>query len=103
MGIKEIPEETKEENCIESKLEETKNEDIDKDEEGSEKDTSDIENVVIQQRYCVCNLPYDETRPMIRCDKCKDWYHGECTTFKCDKCKTKEKQKADEEMKKMKD
>ncbi|BFZ10607.1 hypothetical protein BsWGS_13645 [Bradybaena similaris] len=28
--------------------------------------------------YCVCRLPYDETRFMIECDVCKDWFHGSC-------------------------
>ncbi|XP_059160163.1 lysine-specific demethylase 7A-like isoform X2 [Physella acuta] len=28
--------------------------------------------------YCLCRLPYDETRFMIECDVCKDWFHGGC-------------------------
>ncbi|XP_012941200.1 lysine-specific demethylase 7A [Aplysia californica] len=28
--------------------------------------------------YCLCRLPYDETRFMIECDVCKDWFHGSC-------------------------
>ncbi|GFN93455.1 lysine-specific demethylase 7b-like, partial [Plakobranchus ocellatus] len=28
--------------------------------------------------YCVCRLPYDETRFMIECDVCNDWFHGSC-------------------------
>ncbi|KAH9496308.1 Lysine-specific demethylase 7A [Bulinus truncatus] len=28
--------------------------------------------------YCLCRLPYDETRFMIECDICKDWFHGGC-------------------------
>ncbi|XP_064632054.1 histone lysine demethylase PHF8-like isoform X2 [Lineus longissimus] len=28
--------------------------------------------------YCLCRQPYDETRFMIECDVCKDWFHGSC-------------------------
>lgn len=28
--------------------------------------------------YCVCRQPYDATRFMIACDRCDDWFHGEC-------------------------
>ncbi|XP_055882880.1 lysine-specific demethylase 7A-like isoform X1 [Biomphalaria glabrata] len=28
--------------------------------------------------YCLCRMPYDETRFMIECDVCKDWFHGGC-------------------------
>ncbi|KAK3701264.1 hypothetical protein RRG08_066757 [Elysia crispata] len=28
--------------------------------------------------YCICRLPYDETRFMIECDVCNDWFHGSC-------------------------
>ncbi|XP_074644108.1 histone lysine demethylase PHF8-like [Tubulanus polymorphus] len=28
--------------------------------------------------YCLCRQHYDETRFMIQCDVCKDWYHGSC-------------------------
>lgn len=28
--------------------------------------------------YCLCRLPYDDTRFMIECDVCKDWFHGNC-------------------------
>lgn len=26
--------------------------------------------------YCVCGQPYDETRFMIQCDACREWFHG---------------------------
>ena len=35
----------------------------------------------------VCGVPYQETRPMLRCDNCRDWYHGECVDFLCKSCK----------------
>ncbi|KAI9486636.1 MAG: hypothetical protein EXX96DRAFT_534872 [Benjaminiella poitrasii] len=28
--------------------------------------------------YCVCRQPYDARRFMIACDRCDDWFHGEC-------------------------
>ncbi|XP_055979881.1 lysine-specific demethylase 7A [Sorex fumeus] len=28
--------------------------------------------------YCVCRQPYDVSRFMIECDRCKDWFHGSC-------------------------
>ncbi|KAI9280062.1 hypothetical protein BY458DRAFT_501251 [Sporodiniella umbellata] len=28
--------------------------------------------------YCVCKRPYDIPRFMIACDKCDQWFHGEC-------------------------
>ncbi|KAG2196581.1 hypothetical protein INT47_004884 [Mucor saturninus] len=28
--------------------------------------------------YCHCRQPYDATRFMIACDKCDEWFHGEC-------------------------
>lgn len=28
--------------------------------------------------YCICRKSYDADIFMIQCDKCKEWYHGEC-------------------------
>ncbi|XP_064605290.1 histone lysine demethylase PHF8-like isoform X2 [Liolophura sinensis] len=28
--------------------------------------------------YCSCRQPYDETKFMIECDVCKEWFHGSC-------------------------
>ncbi|CAO3694579.1 unnamed protein product [Rhizopus stolonifer] len=28
--------------------------------------------------YCICKRPYDIPRFMIACDKCDQWFHGEC-------------------------
>lgn len=28
--------------------------------------------------YCICRRPYDVPRFMIACDKCDQWFHGEC-------------------------
>ena len=30
------------------------------------------------QVYCVCRQPYDETRPMLACDICDEWFHYDC-------------------------
>ncbi|ORZ03773.1 hypothetical protein BCR43DRAFT_501581 [Syncephalastrum racemosum] len=28
--------------------------------------------------YCICQKPYDAPRFMIACDRCDNWFHGEC-------------------------
>ncbi|KAI9313634.1 hypothetical protein BX666DRAFT_1863994 [Dichotomocladium elegans] len=28
--------------------------------------------------YCICRKPYDVPRFMIACDRCDQWFHGEC-------------------------
>ncbi|KAI9484247.1 MAG: hypothetical protein EXX96DRAFT_600233 [Benjaminiella poitrasii] len=28
--------------------------------------------------YCICKRPYDVPRFMIACDRCNEWFHGEC-------------------------
>ncbi|KAI8096741.1 uncharacterized protein BX664DRAFT_257778, partial [Halteromyces radiatus] len=28
--------------------------------------------------YCICQTPYDVPRFMIACDRCDQWFHGEC-------------------------
>ncbi|RCH84881.1 hypothetical protein CU098_003424 [Rhizopus stolonifer] len=30
------------------------------------------------KKYCVCQTCYDATKFMIACDRCDDWFHGEC-------------------------
>ncbi|KYQ88552.1 PHD zinc finger-containing protein [Tieghemostelium lacteum] len=52
--------------------------------------------------YCLCQKKYDPNQFMIACDKCDEWYHGECVnisekdakkikSYLCIKCKRKEK------------
>ncbi|GAM25001.1 hypothetical protein SAMD00019534_081760 [Acytostelium subglobosum LB1] len=52
--------------------------------------------------YCVCRKKYDSNSFMIACDKCDEWYHGECVNisekdakkidrYVCMKCKKKDK------------
>lgn len=31
-----------------------------------------------QVLYCICRKPYDVPRFMIACDRCDQWFHGEC-------------------------
>ena len=30
------------------------------------------------QLYCVCQREYDDSRPMVACDHCDEWYHYDC-------------------------
>lgn len=32
-------------------------------------------------RYCFCGQPHADGRFMVRCDRCHDWFHGECVGF----------------------
>eukprot|EP01132_Coremiostelium_polycephalum_P005543 gene5543-6902_t len=71
---------------------------------GDETD-SDSEIINIDERlYCICKRKYDSKTFMIACDKCDEWYHGECVnisekdakkikSYVCIKCKRKEKEK----------
>ncbi|XP_071487363.1 histone lysine demethylase PHF8-like [Diadema antillarum] len=34
--------------------------------------------------YCICKEAYDDTRFMIECDVCKDWFHGSCVGIRED-------------------
>lgn len=45
--------------------------------------------------YCVCRCPYDDSRAMIQCDRCLNWFHFDCVhidedsipeTYECDNC-----------------
>ncbi|KAI8889681.1 hypothetical protein K501DRAFT_238556 [Backusella circina FSU 941] len=33
------------------------------------------------QLYCICRQHYDAARFMIACDRCDDWFHGECISI----------------------
>ena len=56
---------------------------------------------VIQEEslyYCPeCSIPYDDTRPMLNCRSCEEWYHGECVDFTCKNC-SKADSKEDEDV-----
>jgi histone demethylase JARID1 len=28
--------------------------------------------------WCLCQLPYNEERPMLACDACGQWFHYDC-------------------------
>uniref|UniRef100_A0A4W5QQL7 Bromodomain PHD finger transcription factor n=1 Tax=Hucho hucho TaxID=62062 RepID=A0A4W5QQL7_9TELE len=32
----------------------------------------------MEELYCICRTPYDQTQFYIGCDRCQNWYHGRC-------------------------
>lgn len=38
---------------------------------------------VNEKVFCVCKMPNDTSKPMVRCDTCLKWYHGECMSINC--------------------
>ena len=42
-----------------------------------------------ESKYCVCNQPYDENKPMLACDDCDGWFHGSCIKYRCKDCSEK--------------
>ncbi|KAF9947109.1 hypothetical protein BGZ70_002878 [Mortierella alpina] len=53
--------------------------------------------------YCICRTPYDPDRFMIACDRCDDWFHGDCVgiaekeidlvdQYYCKRCEEKDQQ-----------
>ena len=45
---------------------------------------------------CECGDPWDETRPMLECDGCSEWYHGECVPYSCEKCTVKSEEEQEQ-------
>ncbi len=35
---------------------------------------------------CDCSDPHDDSRPMLDCGKCEEWFHGECVPYTCKRC-----------------
>ncbi|XP_013060531.2 nucleosome-remodeling factor subunit NURF301-like isoform X2 [Biomphalaria glabrata] len=33
---------------------------------------------ISEELYCLCQTPYDENQFYIGCDRCQDWFHGDC-------------------------
>mmetsp|Transcript_23006 Transcript_23006/g.39138 ORF Transcript_23006/g.39138 Transcript_23006/m.39138 type:complete len:240 (+) Transcript_23006:68-787(+) len=31
-----------------------------------------------RKKYCICQQPYDDSRPMVQCSVCHDWLHFDC-------------------------
>ena len=31
-----------------------------------------------EKLYCSCREPYDDTRDMVECTNCREWYHLDC-------------------------
>lgn len=40
--------------------------------------------IITESVYCVCRMPNDPNSAMIRCDKCRAWYHNECLNVELD-------------------
>ena len=49
-----------------------------------------------EKLYCICRLPNDKLRPMIKCSLCGKWYHSDCvkvelsnveSKWKCEECR----------------
>ena len=40
--------------------------------------------------HCICRELNDESKPMIRCDVCKKWFHKKCMKVDCEKDYTHE-------------
>ena len=54
--------------------------------------------------YCVCRKAYDDTKEMIQCEVCSEWYHFDCVglseksvetmdSYRCSSCAAKRKAK----------
>ena len=42
-------------------------------------------NSVLKKIYCICRMPNtNKKRPMVMCDGCLKWYHGDCMSIDCD-------------------
>ncbi|CAO3567190.1 unnamed protein product [Mortierella alpina] len=70
-----------------------------KEEKGEEQSRSKEEGAL----YCICRTPYDPDRFMIACDRCDDWFHGDCVgvaekeidlvdQYYCKRCEEKDQQ-----------
>ena len=50
------------------------------------KEIKEIEKEESYESGCNCSDPFDTSKPMIQCDNCEKWVHGECTNFHCQNC-----------------
>lgn len=57
------------------------------------------QNKTESELYCLCRKPYDPSQFYIGCDRCQDWFHGDCVgiskgeaddlaTYVCPRCTT---------------
>lgn len=44
-----------------------------------------VRKSIVEDIYCVCRMPNDLTRAMIKCKNCKKWYHNDCMSLDLDK------------------
>lgn len=61
------------------------------------------QETAIEELYCLCKTPYDESRFYVGCDRCQDWFHCECVgitqkeadeldSYICPKCQRTDQQ-----------
>ena len=65
----------------EEKEKEKEKEEKEKEKE-SESEGEELNQVAEDDRYCVCEQPYDESKFMLECDNCHEWYHLPCLELK---------------------
>ncbi len=41
-------------------------------------------NSLVENVFCVCKMPNDIHKSMVKCDTCLKWFHGECMSISCD-------------------
>lgn len=57
----------------------------------------------VEELYCLCRTPYDESQFYVGCDRCQDWFHGKCVgisqkeadtmdVYLCPKCQQQDKE-----------
>ena len=39
---------------------------------------SQVRKTCKESMYCICRMPNDKSKPMIRCDQCRKWFHKKC-------------------------
>ena len=37
-----------------------------------------IRHSILEDIHCLCGMPNDEAEPMIVCESCQLWFHGNC-------------------------
>ncbi|KAJ8318671.1 hypothetical protein KUTeg_003762 [Tegillarca granosa] len=66
-------------------------------------DCKQQQETAVEELYCLCRTPYDDTQFYIGCDRCQDWFHGRCVgvsqaeadsmdTYICPNCQRKEQE-----------
>ncbi|CAM4944756.1 unnamed protein product [Rotaria socialis] len=50
---------------------------IDDDDDDDEKTNGDTDQFH-RRLWCICKMPWDHSKLMLRCDSCANWFHGDC-------------------------